>query len=203
MKQKVKVMEPFTRDHRGSLEVFNPSSSDNSNNENPNPNPINSWNTWTTNSHANETPQQPTRDSINSDEVRVATSWMALKDTPPSSDSNEPGSAAAQRAAEWGLVLKTDSETGKPQGVAVRSSGGGSRRDSNNSMRSSGENSDDGRENRGIPRVSEDLRDALSAFQQTFVVSDATKPDYPIMYASAGFFNMTGYTSKEVIGRNW
>lgn len=99
-------------------------------------------------------------------------------------------------------MLKTDSETGKPQGVAVRSSGGGSRRDSNNSMRSSGESSDDGREFRGIPRVSEDLRDALSAFQQTFVVSDATKPDYPIMYASAGFFNMTGYTSKEVIGRN-
>ncbi|KAG4955650.1 hypothetical protein JHK85_042030 [Glycine max] len=43
---------------------------------------------------------------------------------------------------------------------------------------------------------------ALSAFQQTFVVSDATKPDYPILYASAGFFKMTGYTSKEVIGRN-
>nr|AML79277.1 putative LOV domain-containing protein [Exocarpos cupressiformis] len=55
---------------------------------------------------------------------------------------------------------------------------------------------------RGIPRVSEDLKDALSAFQQTFVVSDATKPDYPIMYASEGFFKMTGYTSKEVIGRN-
>jgi PAS domain-containing protein len=54
----------------------------------------------------------------------------------------------------------------------------------------------------GIPRVSEDLKDALSPFQQTFVVSDATKPDYPIMYANAGFFKMTGYTSKEVIGRN-
>lgn len=57
--------------------------------------------------------------------------------------------------------------------------------------------------NAGIPRVSEDLKDALSAFQQTFVVSDATKPDYPILYASAGFFKMTGYTPKEVIGRNW
>lgn len=51
--------------------------------------------------------------------------------------------------------------------------------------------------------MSEDLKDALSTFQQTFVVSDATKPDHPIMYASAGFFKMTGYTSKEVIGRNW
>ena len=56
---------------------------------------------------------------------------------------------------------------------------------------------------KGFPRVSEDVKDALSTFQQTFVVSDATKPDYPIMYASAGFFKMTGYTSKEVIGRNW
>lgn len=54
-----------------------------------------------------------------------------------------------------------------------------------------------------IPRVSEDLKNALSAFQQTFVVSDATKPDFPILYASAGFFKMTGYTAKEVIGRNW
>ena len=119
--------------------------------------------------------------------------------------------AAAQRAAEWGLVLKTDTETGQPQGVSVRSSSeeannnkvGTSRRNSNNSVRNSGELSDDPRGNSFIPRVSEDLKDALSAFQQTFVVSDATKPDYPIMYASAGFFKMTGYTSKEIVGRNW
>nr|AML76835.1 putative LOV domain-containing protein [Helenium autumnale] len=52
------------------------------------------------------------------------------------------------------------------------------------------------------PRVSQDLKDALSTLQQTFVVSDATKPDCPIMYASSGFFTMTGYSSKEVIGRN-
>ncbi|XP_020552503.1 phototropin-1-like [Sesamum indicum] len=58
--------------------------------------------------------------------------------------------AAAQRAAEWGLVLKTDEETGKPQGVKVRTSGdepnkaGNSRRDSGNSVRSSGDLSDDG-----------------------------------------------------------
>nr|AML76926.1 putative LOV domain-containing protein [Anticharis glandulosa] len=116
---------------------------------------------------------------------------------------------AEKRAAEWGLVLKTDEETGKPQGVKVRTSGdeagktGNSRRNSGNSVRSSGDLSDDGTgRERGFPRVSEDLKDALSTFQQTFVVSDATKPDYPIMYASAGFFKMTGYTSKEVIGRN-
>ncbi|KAG1337968.1 putative Phototropin-1 [Cocos nucifera] len=115
--------------------------------------------------------------------------------------------AAAQRAAEWGLVLKTDEETGRPQGVVVRRSrdetGKGSWRDSGNSRRSS-EDSDvvGGKERGGMPRVSEGLRDALSAFQQTFVVSDATKPDHPIMYASAGFFKMTGYPAKEVIGRN-
>nr|AML78115.1 putative LOV domain-containing protein [Eriospermum lanceifolium] len=53
-----------------------------------------------------------------------------------------------------------------------------------------------------MPRVSEELREALSAFQQTFVVSDATRPDHPVLYASAGFFKMTGYLAKEVIGRN-
>nr|AML79013.1 putative LOV domain-containing protein [Maesa lanceolata] len=53
-----------------------------------------------------------------------------------------------------------------------------------------------------LPRVSQELKDALATLQQTFVVSDATKPDCPIMYASSGFFTMTGYSSKEVIGRN-
>ncbi|KAJ1702565.1 hypothetical protein LUZ63_002344 [Rhynchospora breviuscula] len=54
----------------------------------------------------------------------------------------------------------------------------------------------------GIPRVSQELKDALSNLQQTFVVSDATRPDCPILYASAGFFGMTGYSVKEVIGKN-
>nr|AML78766.1 putative LOV domain-containing protein [Platyspermation crassifolium] len=52
------------------------------------------------------------------------------------------------------------------------------------------------------PTASQELKDALSTLQQTFVVSDATKPDCPIMYASSRFFTMTGYSSKEVIGRN-
>eukprot|EP00897_Mesotaenium_endlicherianum_P003441 jgi/Mesen1/3124/ME000184S02190 len=50
--------------------------------------------------------------------------------------------------------------------------------------------------------VSHDLKDVLTAFQQTFVLSDAAKPDSPIMFASEGFYNMTGYTPKEVIGYN-
>nr|AML76535.1 putative LOV domain-containing protein [Elegia tectorum] len=53
-----------------------------------------------------------------------------------------------------------------------------------------------------LPRVSQELKDVLSNLQQTFVVSDATRPDCPILYASAGFYSMTGYSLKEVIGRN-
>ncbi|KAL5707341.1 non-specific serine/threonine protein kinase [Ranunculus cassubicifolius] len=75
------------------------------------------------------------------------------------------------------------SEDGSKQSVKTSSS----------SERSSGEE---------LPRVSKELKEALSTLEQTFVVSDATKPDYPIMYASSGFFTMTGYSSKEVIGRN-
>jgi PAS domain-containing protein len=97
---------------------------------------------------------------------------------------------ATQRAAEWGLVLQTDEHTGRPSGSNRTSESG---------------NSIDERvaTGRALPRVSEELRAALSAFQQTFVVSDATRPDHPILYASAGFFNMTGYSSNEVVGRNW
>nr|AML77056.1 putative LOV domain-containing protein [Taxodium distichum] len=110
----------------------------------------------------------------------------------------------AERAAAWGLIVKTDLGTGRPQGVGLRSSGEEGRvesqRGSGSSMRTS-EGSDYGSES-NIPQVSKDLKDALSTLQQTFVVSDATKPDFPIVYASGGFFNMTGYTPKQVIGRN-
>ncbi|CAN1145674.1 PHOT1 [Linum perenne] len=180
---------------RDSLEVFNPSSTSSTTTRPTNPAPYRpNWPTWSQ-------PKLP-----HTPEKEITTSWMALKDDDlPTSSSNT--GAAAKRAAEWGLVLKTDDQTGKPKGVSVRSSGGEEpavgRRTSGNSVRSSGEYSDDaGNESRGIPRVSEDIKAALSSFQQTFVVSDATKPDYPILYASEGFFKMTGYTSKEVVGRN-
>ncbi|TVU03487.1 hypothetical protein EJB05_50971 [Eragrostis curvula] len=142
----------LARDSRGSLEVFDPSST-------------------------------------------AASSSSFLRHHPPPlrfheeealADDEDAVGRATQRAAEWGLVLHTDEHTGRPQGVAARSSG------------SSFEHTTGA----GVPRVSEELRAALSAFQQTFVVSDATRPDHPILYASAGFFNMTGYSSKEVVGRN-
>uniref|UniRef100_A0A0E0RCH7 non-specific serine/threonine protein kinase n=1 Tax=Oryza rufipogon TaxID=4529 RepID=A0A0E0RCH7_ORYRU len=110
-------------------------------------------------------------------------------------DREEDNVVAQQRAAEWGLVLQTDHHTGLPQGVSARPSSGSART-------SSEDNPQQQQSAAAIPRVSEELRAALSAFQQTFVVSDATHPNHPIMYASAGFFNMTGYTSKEVVGRN-
>ncbi|XP_021680798.2 phototropin-1 isoform X2 [Hevea brasiliensis] len=229
------LMPPLPRDSRGSLEVFNPSSTYSTRptslafRSNP------TWQTWV--EQPNDNPKSDSS-SLSSKSVRTQeiTSWMALKDstqlpllsspTQSQSDNDKKSTTtetttklfgeagvAAKRAAEWGLVLKTDTETGKPQGVGVSTAGGDepnnskpgtSIRNSNNLVESSEDlpEDDGGKEFKGIPRVSEDIKDALSSFQQTFVVSDATKPDYPIMYASAGFFRMTGYTSKEVIGRN-
>nr|AML77696.1 putative LOV domain-containing protein [Bixa orellana] len=227
------LIPPLPRDSRGSLEVFNPSTYS-SRPTNP---VFRSQPTWRTLIEPRGSPEpDPHKLSSKSGRAEEITSWMALgepaatasalppppslsssallqKSEKPAATANLSGEAgvAAQRAAEWGLVLKTDTETGKPQGVTVRNSGGEepnnkpdtSRRNSNNSVWSSEELTDEGGKERGaFPRVSEDLRDALSTFQQTFVVSDATKPDYPILYASAGFFRMTGYTSREVIGRN-
>ncbi|CAN6556844.1 unnamed protein product [Malus baccata var. baccata] len=241
------LIPPFPRDSRGSLEVFNPSTFSTAakptktTTGSPAFRSQQTWQGWIDPLATTPEPDPlPNLASKSTSTADITTSWMALKDvanhspTPSplsniqqtisssSVDANDkPSDDAAQRAAEWGLVLKTDEETGKPQGVGVRTSGGpedstskpslgggteASRRNSNNSTRSSGELSSDdvfgGGKERGIPRVSNDLKDALSTFQQTFVVSDATKPDYPILYASAGFFKMTGYTSKEVIGRN-
>ncbi|KAG7035444.1 Phototropin-1 [Cucurbita argyrosperma subsp. argyrosperma] len=224
-------LAPFPRDSRGSLEVFNPSATYTSRSINSISRPNSTWSNWVEPRSSAESDSTRLAAVPTSKTGEDITSWMAFKDSNASPQSNSPQAqktisailsdksppksagevdSATLRAAEWGLVLKTDTETGKPQGVGVRTSGGdepinkleNSRRTSNNSGRSSGDMSDDVGRERGFPRVSEDLKDALSTFQQTFVVSDATKPDYPIMYASAGFFKMTGYTSKEVIGRN-
>ncbi|CAL9023052.1 unnamed protein product [Prunus brigantina] len=156
------------------------------------------------------------RDSINK--------WMAFEPGPSdepnkvtATDSNggfgsnsnshiitEKASIAA-RTAEWGLVMKSDIGEGSFKGIGSRTSGGGGDKSKNSSGRlestRTSEDSNFGGEF-GVPRVSNELKEALSTLQQTFVVSDATKPDCPIMYASSGFFGMTGYTSKEVIGRN-
>ena len=46
------------------------------------------------------------------------------------------------------------------------------------------------------------LLHALSACQQNFVLSDPTLPDNPIVFASPGFYDLTGYKPTEVLGRN-
>jgi PAS domain S-box-containing protein len=149
----------------------------------------------------------------------------------------------AERAAEWGLVLKSDVVTGRICGVTTRKSLGEyeysagdrssgdwtssgtsstfpgtstrtSMRKSRTSMRMSGTSmrtasgealEDDKCSNTSsynLPIISLELKDALSSFEQSFVVSDATTPEFPIMYASGGFFSMTGYSSQEVMGQN-
>ncbi|XP_022140478.1 phototropin-2 isoform X2 [Momordica charantia] len=110
----------------------------------------------------------------------------------------------AERAAEWGLVVETDVEEGSFKAIVGRASGegGGSKR-SSEKISDSGRTSSFSKETSGVfPRVSQELKDALASLEQTFVVSDATKPECPIVYASSGFFGMTGYASEEVIGRN-
>ncbi|XP_031489136.1 phototropin-2-like isoform X1 [Nymphaea colorata] len=111
------------------------------------------------------------------------------------------GAGMAERAAEWGLVIKTDQSVGvtKKSSEEVREDVQSTLGKFPGSNRSSEESNQ--RES-SFSTVPKELKDALSTLQQTFVVSDATRPDCPIMYASAGFFSMTGYSLKEVIGRN-
>ncbi|ESQ42575.1 hypothetical protein EUTSA_v10012609mg [Eutrema salsugineum] len=112
--------------------------------------------------------------------------WMEFQDS----------AKLVERTAEWGLsAVKPDSGE---DGISFKVSSEVER--SKMSRRSSEEStsSDSG----AFPRVSQELKTALSTLQQTFVVSDATQPHCPIVYASSGFFTMTGYSSKEIVGRN-
>jgi len=42
---------------------------------------------------------------------------------------------------------------------------------------------------------------SLTLGQQNFVLTDPNLPDNPIVFASEGFHNLTGYTRDKVIGR--
>uniref|UniRef100_A0A6M2F093 PAS domain-containing protein n=1 Tax=Populus davidiana TaxID=266767 RepID=A0A6M2F093_9ROSI len=112
----------------------------------------------------------------------------------------------AARSAEWGLVVRSDVGEGSFKATAIRSEqledDGGDTSKKNSFLVDSTRTSEEDGAGGAFPRVSQELKDALATLQQTFVVSDATKPDCPIIYASGGFFTMTGYSSKEVIGRN-
>nr|AML77437.1 putative LOV domain-containing protein [Heterochlamydomonas inaequalis] len=52
------------------------------------------------------------------------------------------------------------------------------------------------------PAVDEFLQQHLKAFDFAFTVSDPTKPDNPIVYASSRFYEVTGYGPEEVLGHN-
>ena len=43
---------------------------------------------------------------------------------------------------------------------------------------------------------------ALQTAQQNFVITDPSLPDNPIVFASAGFLVLTGYSLDQVLGRN-
>ena len=58
------------------------------------------------------------------------------------------------------------------------------------------------RKNQPLLKSDFTLMKTLSFGQQCFVLSDPKLPDNPIVYASPGFYKLTGYTSKEVLGRN-
>uniref|UniRef100_A0A1J3JW83 non-specific serine/threonine protein kinase n=1 Tax=Noccaea caerulescens TaxID=107243 RepID=A0A1J3JW83_NOCCA len=112
--------------------------------------------------------------------------WMEFQDS----------AKIAERTAEWGLsAVKPDSGE---DGISFKVSSEVDR--SKMSRRSSEESTSS--ESGAFPRVSQELKTALATLQQTFVVSDATQPHCPIVYASSGFFTMTGYSSKEIVGRN-
>ncbi|KAK2407806.1 Phototropin-2 [Trifolium repens] len=115
--------------------------------------------------------------------------------------------AIAERAAEWGLVVNSGNLKAAVETTSYSLDGDKGKGMSDrfaDSTRTSGESNygSEAKLSGLFPRVSQELKEALATLQQTFVVSDATKPDCPILYASSGFFTMTGYSSKEVIGRN-
>nr|AML79556.1 putative LOV domain-containing protein [Leucodon brachypus] len=50
--------------------------------------------------------------------------------------------------------------------------------------------------------VCSSLMISLTRIQQSFVLSDPNLPDMPIVYASDLFYDLTGYSREEVVGRN-
>lgn len=156
-------------------------------------------------SHSMGTPEKIT-------DTELSEKWMAFstggtKMHPVSSEileetSKDEGTQLLnQRLGEWGIAVSSDRD--KRSENFIRASGEGNKLSMERFSGSARTSDDSSYPRDSVPRVSQELKDALSSLQQTFVVSDATKPDYPIVYASTGFFTMTGYSAKEIVGRNW
>ena len=47
-----------------------------------------------------------------------------------------------------------------------------------------------------------DMASTLERIQESFVITDPSLPDHPIVFASDGFLSFTGYTREEILGRN-
>lgn len=67
-----------------------------------------------------------------------------------------------------------------------------------------GENESSEKNNNQTELVKSDfnLIESLTSGQQNFVLSDPRLPDNPIVFASEGFYQLTGYTREQVLGRN-
>ncbi|KAG6544730.1 hypothetical protein Mapa_013828 [Marchantia paleacea] len=120
--------------------------------------------------------------------------------------------ALSERAAQWGygVVLKPSNNRGsgsaETEGISRLSWTTGSS-DTSSGLGKSSRTTSEGSSacssfSPMIPGLSKNVKEALASFQLAFVVCDALNAEYPILYASAGFFSMTGYTAKEVVGRN-
>ncbi len=46
------------------------------------------------------------------------------------------------------------------------------------------------------------LLSSVSAAQTHFIITDPTLPDNPIVFASAGFYHLTGYSPQDILGHN-
>jgi len=51
-------------------------------------------------------------------------------------------------------------------------------------------------------QVTQTFADVLKGIESSFVITDPRSVDHPILYASQEFYTLTGYSSKEVLGRN-
>jgi len=74
--------------------------------------------------------------------------------------------------------------------------------DSNGQQGSEDEAGDGKNKKTALVRSDFQLIDSLSAGQQNFVLSDPRLPDNPIVFATPGFYRLTGYTPEQVLGRN-
>nr|AML78019.1 putative LOV domain-containing protein [Spirotaenia minuta] len=53
-----------------------------------------------------------------------------------------------------------------------------------------------------LPNWSPEVSGLLGSFRHSFVLIDLARPDFPIEFASDGFYELTGYTPEEAMGRN-